>query len=74
MKDSVEVGDKEGDSEDASIKKRQTVLDKLNEVMEKEVAIDKESKEMLNSLSDVKEGIDMMREDMKLSAKQISKK
>ena len=42
--------------------------------MEKEVAIDKESKEMLNSLSDVKEGIDMMREDMKLSAKQISKK
>lgn len=66
------VGDRKGDSEEDSIKKRQAVLDELNEVIEREAIVDNESKAMLNCITSLKEGIEELRRDLRMSAEQIS--
>lgn len=53
------------------MKKRQAVLDKLNEVIEREVVLDNESVKMLNIFSHLEGVIEEMRRDVKGSADKV---
>ena len=67
----LRVGDVREDNEEVIFKKRQALLDKLNEVLEREVSIYSESETIQDSLKTLNEKIEKMRKDVMESAGKI---